>query len=423
LINHIPTDATAVYEINMPVITSKVSWQEIIKNFPNKKHDSASDQMMEMLKDPSMAGVDINQDIIIAKSGNALSDSATYTTVIGHIANAEKFGEAFLKSKPGLKIIVTPNKYRQITDDNSSVSWNNNFFVAVSAKPSWWGRNPFLDSMTNKKGNLKSLHAKKINYNIVASRKSIEALKGFDRSFFVSDENFKLAFTENADLHIWAEQPNTLQLLKKMNPANMFSMMQDMNDSSYKHGNKMFVSVHFDNGKIAIDSKNSIAPALNSFYQKMNARPMNIDLMKKIPRENVLGFFSISFDPTIITDLLGNGKIRKKIDSSLAAKNMKLDDIIGAFKGDFLLMALAPEKADAMEKSKVQIYFGGTITNAESLVKLAAELKNADKEKGKNTFDKIKMSTTQRKIFLDLAGARKWQMHLLIMKQQLSQIC
>ena len=126
-----------------------------------------------------------------------------------------------------------------------------------------------------------NLQQKRINYNILASRKSIEALKGFDKSFFTSDENFKNVFADDADIHIWVEQPNTLQLLKKMNPANMFSIMQDINDSSYKHGNKILAGIHFDNGKITVDSKNSIAPALHSFYQKLNARPMNMDLMKK----------------------------------------------------------------------------------------------------------------------------------------------
>src|ERR1700688_3985305 len=90
LINHIPPNATSVYEINIPVITSKVSWQEIIKNFPGKKHDSESDRMMNLLNDPSLSGIDMHQDIIIAKSGNALSDSVTYTAIIGHINNAEK---------------------------------------------------------------------------------------------------------------------------------------------------------------------------------------------------------------------------------------------------------------------------------------------------------------------------------------------
>src|SRR5579863_2541144 len=104
LINHIPADATSVYEINLPVITGKLSLQELLKNFPNKKKDSASNRLMEMLKDPSLAGVDVKQDIIVAISGNPLSDSITYTTVIGHISDADKFGEAFLKSKPGSKI-------------------------------------------------------------------------------------------------------------------------------------------------------------------------------------------------------------------------------------------------------------------------------------------------------------------------------
>jgi hypothetical protein len=192
-----------------------------------------------------------------------------------------------------------------------------------------------------------------------------------------------------------------------MNPANMFSMMQDMNDSSYKHGNKMLASVRFDNGKITIDSKNSIVPALQSFYQKLNARPMNTDLIRKIPGENVLGFFSISFDPTIITDLLGNGKTRKKIDSSLAAKNMKLDDIIGVFTGDFLLMAVEPKKTDTSGKPKVQLYFGGTITNKESLGKLIAEIKNADNQKGKNSFDKIKMAYNAKENIFGFSGSQE----------------
>ncbi|HLY69944.1 MAG TPA: hypothetical protein VKR53_09450, partial [Puia sp.] len=119
VINHIPADATTVYEINLPVITGKVSWAEIINNFPNKKHDSASSSMVEILKDPSSAGIDMNQDIVMAKSGNALSDSITCTTVIGHIGDAEKFGRALLKSRPGLKITVTPNKYQVTTADNT----------------------------------------------------------------------------------------------------------------------------------------------------------------------------------------------------------------------------------------------------------------------------------------------------------------
>ena len=86
---------------------------------------------------------------------------------------------------------------------------------------------------------------------------------------------------------------------------------------------------------------------------------------------------------------------------------MKLDDIIGVFKGDFLLMALEPGKTDVAEKSKVQIYFGGTITNMESLVKLAAEIKNADERKGKNTFDKIKMAYNAKENIFGFSGSQE----------------
>ena len=54
---------------------------------------------------------------------------------------------------------------------------------------------------------------------------------------------------------------------------------------------------------------------------------------------------------------------------------MKLDDIISVFKGDFLVMALEPGKTGSAKKSKVQIYFGGTVTSMESLAKLIAAIK------------------------------------------------
>ncbi|HLY71631.1 MAG TPA: DUF4836 family protein, partial [Puia sp.] len=273
----------------------------------------------------------------------------------------------------------------------------------VSVKAGIPGQNPLLDSMENK--NRKSTPAKKRDDNMLAYRKSTDALKGFDRSFFTMDENFRSGIADRADLHIWTEQPNTLAMLKKMNPANMFSMMQEINDSAFKHGNKMFASIRFDNGRITIDSKNVITPALHAFSQKLNARPMNMDLMKKIPAKNVLGFFSISFDPTIVSDLLGNGKTRKKTDSLLAAKNMTLDDVIGAFRGDFLLLAVNPPETDSLQKPR--IYFGATINNPESLHKWITAMKNADERKGKNSFDKLKAAYNAKENIFGISSSQE----------------
>jgi hypothetical protein len=408
LLNHIPPNATSVYEINIPVLTSKVSWQEIIKHFPNKKHDAESEEMMQLLSDPSLAGIDMNQDIIIAKSGNVLFDSVTYTIIIGYINNAEKFSEAIMKVKPASKIIVIPNKYRQLKDKRSGMCWNDKIFVVVTVQPVWNGRNPFSDSSTMKIGG----HQKKatiiqpdvqaINYSILASKKSIAVFKGFEKSFFADDKNFRTDFTNNADVHIWTEQPNTLALMKKMNSSNVFSMMQQMNDSAGKHSNKILVSIRFDNGMIKMDSK-FIAPPMNSIYQKLVGRPMSMDLMHKIPGEQVIGFFSISFDPTFIIDMLGNGDRRKKIDSTLDSKNLKLDDIVGAFKGDFLLMAMQPADTDSLHK--IRIYFGATINDQQSLNKLIEELKKpSDNKKGENLFSKMKASYNAKENILGLSG-------------------
>ena len=407
LINHIPPNATSVYEINIPVITSKVSWQEIMKHFPNKKHDSESDQMMSLLNDPSLAGIDVNQDIIIAKSGNALFDSVTYTTIIGHINNAQKLSEAIIKMKPASKIIVVPNKYRQLKDKKSTMCWNDKIFAVVTVQPT--RQNSFLDSLKMKTG----AHQKKstslksnvlpINYNILASKKCVAVFKGFERSFFVDDKNFRADFTDNADAHIYGEGPNTFGLLKKMNLSNVFSLMQEMNDSVSQNANKVLVSIRFDNGMIKIDSKNFVAPSMSSIYQKMVARSMNMDLMHKIPGEHVLGFFSISFDPTFIIDMLGNSDWRKKIDSSLNAKNLKLDDIINTFKGDFLFLAMQPAETDSLQK--LRIYFGATISNLDSYNKFVDEIKKSqDNKKSENSFSKMKAAYNAKENILGISG-------------------
>ena len=407
LINHIPPNATSVYEINIPVLTSKVSWQEVIKHFPNKKRDSESEEMMNLLNDPSLAGIDINQDIIIAKSGNALLDSVTYTTIIGHISNAQKLSEAIIKVKPASKIIVVPNKYRQLKDYKSTMCWNDKIFVVVTVEPS--RQNSFSDSLRMKIGGHQkkatSLQPKiqQINYNALASKKCVAALLGFQKSFFVDDKNFRTDFTNNADVHLYTEQPNTLGFLKKISPSNGFSMMQEMDGPAHQQANKILVSIRFDNGMIKMDSKSFVAPSMNSIYQKLTSRPMSMDLVHKIPGEHVLGFFSISFDPTLIVDLLGNGDKRKKIDSALDAKNLKLDEIVSVFKGDFLLMAMQPAEMDSLKK--LRVFFGATINNPQSLNKVIAEIKkSSDDNKKENLFSKMKAGYNAKENILGISG-------------------
>src|ERR1700733_5273844 len=69
LFRHLPPDAARIYHINLPAFTAKISWEELASNIPATKGDGKDQQIMDILKDPSKAGVDIHQDIFIAQTG------------------------------------------------------------------------------------------------------------------------------------------------------------------------------------------------------------------------------------------------------------------------------------------------------------------------------------------------------------------
>jgi hypothetical protein len=420
LLSHIPPDAVTVFEINLPVMTSKVSWKELIRNFPNKKNDSSRAQMMKLLGDPSLAGIDMQQDMLGASSGNASFDTATFFTVIGHLDNAEKFASAIAQYKPKLKILSMPDKIHVATEKQTSYAWNDQFFVVVDATMSKKGT-LYFDSVMVSMGDAQhrtpqqagrmKLAALESKYAGLSSKRSLAALKGFGKSWFVNDPEFRGAFTDNADIHLWTAQPNSLGLLKRVIPGQMLSRLHSPSDSAMGPRNKLLASIRFENGRISIDGKNMIDPAFSGLYQKLNARTMNSALMSKIPGDNLFGYIAISFDPSFITDMLGDGEARKKIDSALDKKNLKLSELISLFKGDFLLLASMPDYSDSAGRGKVQIAFGATVTSQESfnsvVKKLNSSTDGSDLRGQKSLLDKFKTAFNSQDNILVFSGSQK----------------
>ncbi len=393
LLKHIPPDANTIFHINIPIITAKVSWQELISNLPDKKTDSSHSKMMEFLKDPARGGIDVTKDIFIAVSnfptaGNRdPNDTATYHTVAGYIADAAKFGAMLRKIKPAAKIGITADKNQFATIDGLSVAWNDKMFAFVSA-----GSFKHEHPMAMKKDE----NAKAMHDGALTAKRSMAALKGFENSVFTSDDNFKNAFADGADIHILATQSHPFDFLKKF-PGNFSSMIPHQDMAMDKGGNRTISSIRFDNGNVNMESKAFVTPHADSLLKKLRGRSMNADLLARIPRGNLLGFLSISIDPAIVYDILGNKKdARQKIDSSLAKKNLKLEDIVNAFKGDFLLVAMQPVKGDSSKKIDVPFCFVISVNGPESLMKLSNFAKGSkdslNSQGGKNPFEKMKIA-------------------------------
>src|SRR3569833_957892 len=119
LFRHLPPDAARIYHINLPAFTAKISWEDLVSNIPPSKSEKDR-EIMNILRDPSQAGVDIHQDIFVAQSGGGANkyDSATAISIIVHLSDSAKFIAFIRKSdKAAFKPINLPNKTRVMGKD------------------------------------------------------------------------------------------------------------------------------------------------------------------------------------------------------------------------------------------------------------------------------------------------------------------
>ena len=389
LFRHLPPDAHDVYHINLPALTSKVSWEEMTGRipFPIKGENSAA--LVAMIKDPSLAGIDIHKDIFVTSTNNDNPDSTGYTTILVHLSDSGKF-ITFLRSREhGLRDISIPGKGRAAGKNLEATAWDKELAVVTiikqssreiiaRVKPS--GSNPPAKGKPGT-GPAKApdlVRAVSPAVTLAAAKRSLAALHGFDGSVFTTDVLFKTGFSDDADIHIWAIQGKSLSMLMKTllhkDPKNAFPFTQPADKS--KPVTRNLSAIRFEAGRITMKSRSFLSPEDAALYAKFNNHPLNTDLLARLPQNPLLGMLNLHFDPSAIGDLLDKLKLRGKLDSSLAGKDLSTNDLMHALKGDFLLAATRPEAgADSGEKPKnPTIYFITTIGDNASFKKVADKL-------------------------------------------------
>ncbi|MDO6433223.1 DUF4836 family protein [Flavitalea sp. BT771] len=393
LFRHLPPNAKEIYHINLPVLTSKLSWNEIISNIPPSK--SGSDQeMMGLLKAPAEAGIDINQDIFVAHSGKvAKADSASFITVILHLADSGKFG-ALVRKGTDIRTFRLPQG-RAVGKDKMSVAYDNKlavFTIVTLDKPA-------ADAAKTAPGDKKAVTvAPSFNSALFAARRSVAALQGFPSSIYTTDPDFLAGFSDDADFHIWAPQGSGLAtMLKTMGKKNqgMSDALTGRSKTSQRH---LLTAIRFDAGKIVMRTLITMEKDSVALLKKFNSRPLNTDLIARLPGKDLLGMINLHLDLSALTDLLEQYKLRDKADSALSSLGFAVTDIPKAFKGDFLLAAVAPSApaGDTTQYKEPFVYFVTTINDLGTFMKLTSKLplSKDSASGGKGMFGKMKTAYT-----------------------------
>jgi len=388
LFRHLPPEATRIYHINLPAFTAKIGWEELVSNIPPSKSEK-DQQLMDMLKDPAQAGVDIHQDIFIAQVGGGENkfDSSTTISVILHLTDSAKF-IAFIRKEKNFKTFQLPGKPRVIGKDLMALAWNDKLAVISTFTPSAKSMAP-----ENKKPAVKNSGvAAEASYTLTAARRSAAVLKGYDHSIYTTDQAFIAGFSDDADFHVWGPYGEGASTFAKMlKSKGRMNMPRFATSRAQMH---TLMAVRFDAGKITVHGSTVVPPDSAKNYALLNSRPLNTDLISRLPGKALLGMVNIHFDPSLLPAALARANLLSTLDSLLASKGLTTSDLTKAFKGDFLIAGTQPAVQD--EKMNPDIYFVTTIGDLPSFMKFVSKLNldATDSASGKGLFGKMKHAYT-----------------------------
>jgi hypothetical protein len=380
LFSHLPPEASSVYHINVPALAAKIPWQDLMTKMPMKPKDVSHQKMMDIMKNPFATGINITKDFFITETSKSGADSIIIATVIFHLVDSGKFVAFMMKQEPGLRFFNLP-KARTAGKGEYGVAWDKDLAVVTMIKSDTgtFYTNPYPPAPKGKTAPTPRKHPMG-NYAMLAAKKSLAALKGFDNSFFTTDANFKAGFSDDADMQAWAPQGAGLAMLTKslMHKSPMGTQGLDKVMNMQKSGIHILTTLRFETGKVVLKSQAVYGADTMAMYSKMIDKPLNTDLIARLPKGKLLGMVNFHFNPGAIGDMIAKSKNREKMDSLLTAKGLTMDDLSHALKGDFLLAGLIPDAQPGESDGKAgqpTIYLVATINDMAAFTKLAVKIK------------------------------------------------
>ncbi|MBU3745544.1 MAG: DUF4836 family protein, partial [Sediminibacterium sp.] len=157
-----------------------------------------------------------------------------------------------------------------------------------------------------------------------------EADKFFTQSTsqsLASVEVFNEMFREKADGFIFSSSNSSLPMLRKLpfNPPKLEELLKN---------NYTTATIHFEKGKVRIQSNNYTNPVLNNLLGKYAGPVVNFSLVKDYPSQQINLVSMASFNPEIIGGILKHLDLEGFANSYLEKNGLQMKDVYKAFKGE-----------------------------------------------------------------------------------------
>ncbi|HEV3411376.1 MAG TPA: hypothetical protein VG101_02815 [Puia sp.] len=390
LYHHLPPSANHIYSVRLGQIIAKGELGGIIQGIPIPK-DPHGTWFMNILTNPASSGVDLDHEILIAQttaSGDG-ADTLSYVQIFVPLTDSAKFRSS-LKEIKNQHLHRVPGKGVTTYEKMEAMAWNDQLLVMTEASstvpPS------ISDSATaympGKTPNEKLAPKPKPGTTIhrptgeLAVEKSLSALAGFPNSPWLTDQRFLTGFATNEDVHIWSIRMDFMTMISKLakkmvakNPAMQGKPFPDYNNMGQIPHPPVLSTFSFENGRIVFRATTFNKPEDAAVLQRVYDRPINKDLLARVPGGLLLGWGAAHLNTAAFPELLDKYGTRHMLDSILGKKGLSVSDISGIFGGDFLIAALADTTATTdTTKKKVQVYFVATLGDPAKMMQVAAKV-------------------------------------------------
>lgn len=320
---HIPKTAALVLGINSKQIQQKLVTEGITigKLFESIQQKDTSNPMTKALKEAENSGVDLQGDVYIAMIPG--ENGQSYIAAYAALKDEAKF-EAFIKEK-SKKEVKAGTDFKYVADEaqNGIIGFDKNLIIGV------FGFNPNASRFGGEGGSA-ALDEK----SAVEILNNLYHLKG-DQSV-ATIESFKEVHTEKGDVIFWMSSEQ-IYAFNPGTPSGMAALMST-NMKKLTAGSYQTAAVHFENGKIRVNSLSYAGKEMQEIMKKYPMEKVNISMLETYPSEDIFGFALLNFDLRMLGDIIKLTGMDGLANVGLAEAGLTLDDILKAFKGEIALI-------------------------------------------------------------------------------------
>ena len=367
----VPEDAGVVVHINSPSLSSKLSWEEISQTewFQEISKEATDSTAAKLLKDPGQSGIDSKAALVFYVKKQGRGGYVAFTGTVKDAATFEAFNKEISK---GEATVTKDGDISYMSSDKSGlVAWTSSRFVYIGDAPL---------------GDMQQAFERQGSYE--SYKFPVDSLKMFGKTALTlkssdnldKDSRFTSLIQDGSDVHIWV---NASSLYSNSMGGGVLSMMKL---NMLLEGNVSATSLNFDNGKIAVKSKQFYGDAMRKILSDYPAKPLSEDVINRIPSQNVVGVFAMNYPPAGLNEFLKATGLDGMTNGFLGRMGYSIEEFIKANKGELLISVSDLEiktKEKVMDMGEGQEPYKYSTTEPDMKVLFAASVND------KPAFDKL----------------------------------